>query len=182
MEVALLGLAIAALPVSGCNRKAESKPVVNKGPLPTPFILPGARQPAVHPAADVQLPDDAPVIGVLVGDRPRAYLVSAMSKMTHHVINDLLADAPVTVTYCDRTDCVRVYTSDTPGSPLAVDLGGWKEKMMLRVGNCFYWQDSAQPINPEVQQAFPYRPLAHERTTWAAWRKKHPSTEVFTGQ
>src|SRR5262245_54789227 len=120
----LFGLAIVSLPGVGCERPRSKAPVVTPARPATPFIMPGVIRPPVQPAAAAQLPDDAPVVGVLAGDTPRAYLVSALSKMTQHVINDVLADTPVTVTYCDRTDCVRVYTADTPGAPLAIDLGG----------------------------------------------------------
>src|SRR5688572_9755512 len=68
------------------------------------------RMPAAVVAGDTWLPDDAPVIGVSAGGRHRAYAISAFLAIDRHVANDMLNGVPVTVAYCDLTDCVRVYT------------------------------------------------------------------------
>jgi hypothetical protein len=131
----------------------------------------------------VNVADDAAVVGVLVGGRPRAYLLPALKSINQHVVNDLVAGTPVTVAYCDRSDCVRAYTADTPGVPLSVAVGGWDGKvMLLRVGTTFYRHDSGKAIHPGAKEELPYRPLAFERTSWAAWRKAHPDTDVVTGK
>src|SRR5437879_4188705 len=54
--------------------------------------------------------DDDQIIGVEVGGRARAYRLDALRSRTRHVVNDLLGGVPVSVSYCDITDCVRAYT------------------------------------------------------------------------
>jgi hypothetical protein len=148
----------------------------------TPFVVPGLQRPPARPAALAALPDDAPVVGVMVQGRPRAYLLEAMSKRSNHVLDDVLGETPVTVTYCDQADCVRVFTANTPGVPLPIDLGGWDgDAMLLRVDGVFYRQDTGKSKLDGDRGNFPYAPLPFERTTWGAWKAAHPDTDVFTG-
>ena len=59
----------------------------------------------------VQVPDDTLVIGIESGGRSRAYMLSAFTRPDEHVCNDLIDGVPVTVTYCDLDDCVRLFTA-----------------------------------------------------------------------
>jgi len=181
-----MGLTVVLLP----NPEPEPSPppprAKSRVPRPplfsTPFITPGARCPPARPAAAVDVPDDAPVVGVVVESKARAYLLTAMKRINYYVINDLVGDCPVTVTYCDKSDCVCAFTDDTRGTPLAMDLGGWSSgKMVVRVQSTFYWQDSGVTLNPDDLKAIPYAPLPHERATWKAWKQAHPETDVFVG-
>src|SRR5262245_60665997 len=70
--------------------KPPPPPPPARRPLSTPFILPGLRQPPTVPAATADVPDDAEVLGVSAGGRHRAYLVTALSRLRSHVVNDLL--------------------------------------------------------------------------------------------
>jgi hypothetical protein len=139
--------------------------------------------PPVHPAAAVDLPDGAEVIGVVVERRARAYLLTALAPVDHHVVNDLVGATPVTVTFCDQTRCVRVFTDEARGRPLDVWLGGYKDGgLLLRVGGVYYYQASGEvPLKPEAAP-LPHRRLAHELATWKVWRQAHPETEVYTGK
>jgi hypothetical protein len=149
---------------------------------PTGATLPGVRQPATRAAAEAGLPDDAEVVGVEVGGRARAYLVRAMKRPTHHVLNDLLGRVPVSVTYCDLRDCVRVYTGGEQGTPLGLDVGGWRGRLILHTRGGFYTQESGTVVAPGADEPFPYTELPHRRTTWKAWREAHPDTDVYVGE
>jgi hypothetical protein len=149
--------------------------------LPTPMISPGRNCPPVYTAEDADLPDDAWVVGVVVEGEARAYLLEALSPMMSHVVNDVVADIPVTVTYCDRTDGVRTFTGDADGGPLDVWQGGYFDGLLLRAGNSFYQQGTLTSITPNAAP-FPYEPLSHEETTWKAWKEAYPDTDVFTGR
>jgi hypothetical protein len=188
-EVAMICLVLCP----GCRFPRESAPQPEpskaQAPAPampvlqaTPFVVPGLRRPPTRPAALAGLADDSPVIGVLAGGRPRAYLLGAMTQRAHHVVDDVVGETPVTVTYCDQADCVRVFTADTPGKPLPIDLGGWDGKaMLLRVDGVFYRQDTGKGHSSGGLRDFPYAPLPFERTTWGVWKEAHPDTDVFTG-
>jgi hypothetical protein len=142
----------------------------------------GVHVPHTYPAAWVQIGDDLEVLGVCVNGRPRAYLLAALGFPTH-VVNDLIAGQPVSVTYCGKTDCSRVFTSGLAGQPLALSVSGWggSKGMKLRLDGVDYAQQTGENLTTPGGAPFPQRDLAFERTTWGAWRKVHPDTDIYTG-
>ena len=157
---------------------------VNGPPLPnrsaadpvgydTPFLVQGIRTPPTVAAHDAELADDARVIGVSVGEHHRAYAVSALSTMGSHVVNDLLDESPISVTYCDQTDCARVLTSAERGAPVDLSVGGWVGgQMALQYQNAQYPQSSSR---------LPLADFPFTVTTWKVWRDQHPGTDLFIG-
>jgi hypothetical protein len=156
--------------------------------MPTPFYMPGVRQPVTVAAARARVGDDEEVVGICVQAHARAYLVRALGRMNQHVINDLLHGRPVSVTHCDRDGCTRVFTSDKEQGPLGIDLEGWSgQHMLLRTGDDvefqFYFQDTLQNLNPSPHaRAFPFQEFEFERTTWKAWKQAHPDTDIYVGR
>ncbi|MFN0052945.1 MAG: DUF3179 domain-containing (seleno)protein [Planctomycetales bacterium] len=142
--------------------------------MSTPFILPGVQQPNVEPPEVAQLADDDEVIGISANGQDRAYLIRRMSSTRSHVVNDMFGDQPVTVTYCNRTDCIRVLTDAAQGEPLKIELGGWiKGKLALLIASDFLPQDSHK---------VPFQDLPFQRMTWKEWYASHPQTDVYTGR
>ena len=145
------------------------------------------QRPHVVEAETAWLPDNAIVLGVRVGNRYRAYALIAFSKIDEHVVNDLVGGVPVTVTYCNRTDCPRVFTDARGSQPLAVAVGGWVGEpgsgpdgvMLLRVDSSYYFQDTGESLDGWGR--LPYSEIEFERTTWKTWRLAHPDTDVYTG-
>jgi hypothetical protein len=86
--------------------------------------LPGIETPACDPPGKVRLPDNTEVIGVSAAGKYRAYTIQSLF-FPNHIVNDLLGKVPVTVTYCDLTDTVKVFTDKRRGKPLPLKLGGW---------------------------------------------------------
>src|SRR5262249_40673622 len=72
------------------------------------FNAPGIDRPPIVAAGDAGLNDNEEVIGVDVRGKARAYRLSALLDRQHHVVNDLIDGVPVTVTYCDLSNCLRV--------------------------------------------------------------------------
>lgn len=158
---------------------------------PSDIIMnePGIQLPEAQPASSAQLEDDVEVIGVLVDGRPRAYELRAFCPLppeglpAQHVVNDLLAGAPITITYCDRLDCVQVYTDTHAKTPLPVAVGGWTERgghksMLLCIGDSHYRQDSREALEADAPP-FPYTQFNYVRMTWKQWRTAHPDTDVY---
>lgn len=176
----LIGLAGAVfwnwfhLPASHGLPPASPHPLIPSAErLDTPFMVPGIRQPAVVSAEAAALDDDAIVIGTQVGNRCRAYALAPLSSMAGHVVNDLIEGAPVTVTYCDETDCARVFSDPGGTTPLAMGTGGRvKGELNVTVDGKFYPQRSKQ---------IPFNDHPFERVTWKAWREAHPDTDVYVG-
>jgi hypothetical protein len=137
------------------------------------FSLPGVVQPHAQPAKSAMLGDDAQIVGIEINGTCRAYSLAQMRMPWTHVINDLVGGVPVTVTYCDRTDCLRVFTADAESpEPLNVGVGGFVDgKMLLHVEQRNFIQDSHE---------IPLADLEFERTTWKPWKIAHPETDVCT--
>lgn len=85
----------------------------------------------------------------------------------------MIDDVPVSVTYCDRKDCIKVYSSYTRGKRIDLSLGGiYNDDLILQLGDKMYEQ-SAEKI-PLLNYSF-------ERTTWKQWQDAHPDTDIYTG-
>ena len=153
-------------------------------------LKPFVQLPMTVPANAASLPDDAVVIGVEAGGRHRAYLLEALYPSASHVINDLVGGKPITVTYCDMTDCVAVFTAPNSDKPLEIAVGGWQGQMvhgkpqgsmLLRVGSNWYRQDNGQPRANHGDPPFPYTKTDFTRTTWKEWSGEHKDTDVYVG-
>jgi hypothetical protein len=156
-------------------------PPVNREDRTFDITLPGIECPPAVPAAGASTADDEPVIGVTAGGHSRAYLVRAMEGPTSHVVNDVLGGVPVSVTHCDIHHCTRAFTADSPGVPLSLAQGGLRDRgMVLRSGGYTYRQDSGAAFEPDGPP-FPYASFPVEESTWGAWRKAHPDTDLYTG-
>jgi hypothetical protein len=186
---AALACAAIALPVVVYFATAwvqEGIPISETAPGLQLVTAPIVQTPAIVPGRDANLGDETEVIGVSLADRHRAYVVEALVPMSRHVINDLLDDVPCTVSYCDRTDCVRVFTAPRETEPLAIAPGGFDSRsargtMLLRVGSEHYRQDSGLPLADDGLAVFPYADLEFDRTTWGRWREAHPDSDVYVG-
>lgn len=162
------GCSDSKVPDDGMDAKLQAGGMAN-----TPFMSDGTQQPELHEAGSAGLADDAPVIGVIVDGEARAYSVTAMSGVASHVVNDLFGDKPVSVTYCDRTDCTRVFTANTSGQAIPLKIGGFvDEELQLMFDNQMYDQSS---------QALPLDDFHFESTTWGDWIRLHPGSRVFQG-
>jgi hypothetical protein len=130
-----------------------------------------------------ELRDDAPIVGVTIAGRHRAYLLQALLPPDNHVYNDMLGDTPVTVTFCDIDNCVAVFTREGETKPLDIAVGGADpsrpKKMLLRVGSDRFWQDTGLPLDGNT--AMPYSRITCERTTWGEWRAAHLDSDIYIG-
>jgi hypothetical protein len=53
--------------------------------------------------------------------------------------------------------------------------------MMLHVKGVHYAQETGENLTSDEDTPFPYPELPYVRTTWGAWRKAHPNTDVYLG-
>jgi hypothetical protein len=53
--------------------------------------------------------------------------------------------------------------------------------MVLRVGGHVYLQKDGTPVDAG-SPPFPYRFYPCELTTWGAWQRAHPETDVYVGR
>ena len=142
----------------------------------------GIRTPPVVAAEAAGLDDAEEVVGVVVNGAARAYRLGALRDPRRHVVNDLVGGAPVSVAYCDRTDCIRTYTG--PGAePLRVGIAGLRDGgLVVKLDGVYYDHRSGRVVEgppgaaPLVLDRVPWT-----RTTWGRWRREHPATDVSVG-
>jgi hypothetical protein len=166
----------------GSQHPGNSAPMIDAD-----LDLPPIQQPRTYPGPARLIPERMVVIGVSAGGKHRAYLLSALTHMQTHVINDVLGTLPVTVSYCDRTECVKVFKGTARGVPLAVSVAGWRQfanggrgGMVVKVNGKRYHQSSGKAL--DSADHFPYAEHSFTRTTWKAWKQAHPDTDVYLGQ
>ena len=139
----------------------------------------GVRTPPAEAAEEAGLDDAEEVVGVVVNGAARAYRLGALRDPRHHVVNDLVGGAPVSVAYCDLTDCIRTYTG--PGAePLRVRSAGIKDGgLVVKLDGVYFDHQTGRVVEGPPGAA----PLTHDRvpwirTTWGHWRREHPATDV----
>jgi hypothetical protein len=144
---------------------------------------PGVIRPPAHKADEANLSDDEEVIGIEVGGKARAYRTKAFADPSLHIVNDLIDDQPVTVTYCDLKDCARAYVGPRGNLTLDVSQAGLKDReMVIKVGGDYYWQRSGLPLQAGGPASFPYKLHPLVRMKWGEWKRQHPQSEVYLGQ
>ncbi|MDR3634500.1 MAG: DUF3179 domain-containing (seleno)protein [Isosphaeraceae bacterium] len=182
-----VAVAVAVLGYERATLRARQNQVTSKTAPAAPWLriaLPGVTHPAISKAEDSRLAGGEEVIGVAVAGRARAYRLSALAHRSRHVVNDVVDGTPVSVTYCDLSDCVRVYTTPTQNGPLDVQVAGLYggQGMVVRLEGEYFLQTSGAPVNPgAVGARLPYDTLPATRTTWDEWRRLHPESDVYVG-
>jgi hypothetical protein len=140
-----------------------------------PNVVRGVRDPVTQ-SADIRLLDEeAEVIGVVVNGHSRAYVLQIMSfAPTRHVVNDLIEGVPVTATYCNLCDRVRVFTKEGSHEALdvAVDSALRQGKMLLLVDRREYLHDA---------EDVPLDEMDFERASWKEWKTEHPDSDIYVG-
>lgn len=145
------------------------------------MMMRAVRNPAVKPASEVKLADKEMVIGVVVEGKARAYRRDGLKSMFRHVVDDVVKKVPVSVTYCDRDGCIRVFTADHRGKVLELDQMGFDDGLLLLLEGVAYKQKTGQPRDPE-SDASKLQTLSHTLTTWKEWRTQHPDTDIYLGE
>jgi len=161
-------------------RQDGKKPVRARGER---LIAPISRPPSVA-ASEAKLHADELVIGVEVGGNAHAYRFKGFERKSGHLVNDVVGEVPVSVAYCDLTDCLRVYSDPHAGEPLDLTVAGvLNGEMIIRHGGRMYYHKSGRQVDPGHGPAsLPYQIIASTVTTWKEWTARHPDTQVFLGE
>ncbi len=114
-RIAVLGM----MALAGCEDAATTQelkpiPIGMMGAMNTPFITPPVIAPPTFKADEVTLPDSTIVIGVNAGGHAKCYVKEVMQPIASHVVNDTIGLTPVSITYCDQKDFVRVFAEQKP--------------------------------------------------------------------
>lgn len=144
-------------------------------PVTTPPVIPSDR---------ASIGPDEVVAGVVVNGKARAYRLESMRLSDRHLINDLIGKVPVSISYCNLSNCVRVYMDTKSSEPLDIQVAGiLNGDMILKIKGSLYSQKSGTAVETgEGHAKVPYATLTPERTTWRQWRMDHPETDLYVGE
>jgi hypothetical protein len=148
------------------------------------FEVPGIVRPPTVEAARSKLREDETVVGFVVAGRARAYRLEAFNNRSRHVVNDVVGETPVSVTFCDLDHCVRGYKGQAGGKPLDVSTAGLFQghEMILEINGQRYFQNSGREFEPSASPSkLPLESIDPTLTTWGAWKRDHPETDVYEG-
>lgn len=123
-----------------------------------------------HTVAEAKLADTKEVIGVVVDGQARAYSLWRLSGIKTHLAFDTTSDQHLLVTYCDRTECIRIFDAEQRAADSLV-MRGWQQgEMRIELDGEVYAQSSDE---------IPLEQLDYVRTTWKEWKTQHPDTLLF---
>ncbi len=146
---------------------------------PEPDGIPAIDDPTFAPATDPPgiLDDGDPVFGVEIDGEAKAYPQSVL--VWHEIVNDVVSETPVSVTYCPLTGTAQgFYRGDTTfgvsGQLINSNL------VMFDRGTESWWpQLPAIRITGNDTGTY-LREFRVVWTTWDRWRSAHPETVVLT--
>ena len=155
------------------NLEKYDSSLSENGIISTPARMQPLPPPPMTPARDMELADDEKVIAIEVGGEHFAYPLTRFTGIGDHVVNRAFHETPITVAYCDLTDCVRVLTADNTREALPVSQNGLTNgELALRFHGLAY-QLSKDTIPLE---RYPFTIV-----NWKSWFKDHPDGLVHPG-
>jgi len=155
-----------------------SKPVVREQTaqdfqIRVPEEIPGVDSPQFRDISQATLAESAEVVGVCVNGLARAYPLSRLKKVNQHIVNDLIDGRPVSITYCDLADRVRVLTWKHHGYRIPLSVGGLDEnrQLLLLFGDGERFRQDTREL--------PLEDYPFVRVTLGDWSARHPRSLVF---
>ena len=146
--------------------------------------IPSVNCPLTVSASRAALDDDEEVIGVEGGGEFRAYRIKALRDRSRHVVNDMVGGVPISVAYCDITDCVKAYTDPRKGKALldVAAAGLFNNEMVLNIAGKRFLHKSGLPIEPgKGVSSLPYHTFEPKRMSWKEWVEAHPRSDIYVG-
>lgn len=146
-----------------------------------PMVSQGVEDPQLIAGDEATLRGTQEVIGIVVQGIPRAYSLRALSGTQQRVVNDHVIDEhgdprAFTITYCNSTECIRVFEPVSGNSAESLKMGtvGLIDGgLVLSFGDHQFKQaDNFEGL----------RDVPHQRMTWDEWKAEHPDTFVYTGE
>jgi hypothetical protein len=118
-----------------------------------------------------KLADSTAVIGVVVEGQSFAFVKDALYWPSQHIVNMVVEETPISVTYCSLADCVRVLTRDD-AQPIDLQVGG------LDVDNRLVVTLDGERYS-QLSNALPLEDHEFEVTTLGDWKQRHPNSKIY---
>ncbi|RVT49830.1 DUF3179 domain-containing protein [Rubrivivax albus] len=143
--------------------------------------IPAIDAPRFVPARDAGLQDRDRVLGLALDGQVRAYPVRILN--WHEIVNDRIGTRQVAITYCPLCGTGVAFDATVGGRTLDFGVSGllYNSDVLLydRTTQSLWSQILMQAITgPMRGETLRPLPLAH--TTWGAWRRRHPATQVLS--
>lgn len=147
--------------------------------------IPAIDRPRFVPAARAKLAPDDRVLALALNGVARAYPVRILN--WHEVVNDRVGGQPVAVTYCPLCGTGVAFDARIAGptGPQEASFGVsgllYNSDVLLydRATESLWSQVMAQAVTgPMKGTRLALLPMVH--TSWAAWQRRHPASEVLS--
>jgi hypothetical protein len=150
--------------------------------------IPSIDHPRFVGASASGLKDSDRVLGLARRDVTRAYPVRILN--WHEVVNDRIADEAIAVTYCPLCGTGMAFDARVGGGGPAASFGVSgllynSDVLLYDRGTESLWSQLLEQAVSGPMKGTGLTPVPLTHTTWAAWRARHPRTEVLstgTGQ
>ena len=130
---------------------------------------------------DALQPDEL-VLGVAVGDQARAYPLDLLKdQVQNEVLNDILAEEPIVVTFCSFCHNGVVYSRLVDNQLLSFCLSGrlWEKSMILNDQETeTQWSQLSGNAKAGLLIGKSLRPIPSVVTAWKAWRQAYPAGTI----
>lgn len=124
--------------------------------------------------------DEELVMGLQIGGEARAYPFSILN--WHELVNDVVGEQPVVVSYCPLCRSGYVFSRVVGDSTLTFGVSGllYNSNVLLydRETESLWSQIEAEAVSGPLQGA-ELEQMYATTTTWADWLRTHPDTEVL---
>jgi hypothetical protein len=142
---------------------------------PADFVMEPIRKPLLEPAAEVTLPDEQLVIGIVENGDAHAYVLDALGHdPARHVVYDEVGELSIAVTHCDRTGLTRVFATQEGSEPPDVKFAGWLSQQDMAVLVC-------GEKFPHSATTIPLRDVPFMVVTWREWLAMEGDSLVYLG-
>ena len=121
---------------------------------------------------ETSLDDKDEVITLNIGDSHYAFPKRWMNGMAEHVVSEIYEDLPIAVTYCNESECVRVFQGPAGGEKMDIMQHGLADGHMAMLVDGIPFLQEAEDI--------PYDEYPFELMTWGEWKIDHPDGLVLT--
>ena len=192
IPVLLLGSLLSS---PGTADEPEKPPVLNgfvlaPASVPTSQVLrggpardgiPALVQPKVHPADQAPWHADEIVVGVVQGDRARAYPLAILN--WHELVNDTLGGRHILVSYCPLCGTALVFERKVEGQVRTFGVSGllYQSDLLLydRESESLWSQIAATAVvGPDTGKRL--RVLRSALMPWGDWKARNPNTDVLS--
>jgi hypothetical protein len=143
--------------------------------------IPSVDKPVFEDVGISAIKDDDAVLGVIYNGVAKAYPIAIMN--WHEIVNDYFGDEPVVVTYCPLCGSGIAYPSTIKGERTEFGVSGllYNSDVLLYDRNTnSLWSQIRNEAVSGPQKGEKLSPISTQHTTFGAWKKIHPDTQVLS--